>query len=124
MTGSPPPTVTVTTGVLPTGLALSSAGLLSGTPTQSGSFPVTLTATNGTLPDATQNFTVVVNTPPAITSANAATFALNTAGTFQVVMTGFPAPTVSVTAGVLPNGVSARRPGCWRGCRRRADPLP
>ena len=115
MTGSPAPTVTVTTGVLPTGLTLSSAGLLSGTPTQSGSFPVTLTATNGTLPNATQNFTVVVNTPPAITSANAATFALNTAGTFQVVMTGFPAPTVSVTAGVLPNGVTLSPAGLLAG---------
>ena len=70
MTGSPAPTVSVTAGVLPTGLTLSSAGLLSGTPTQSGSFPVTLTATNGTLPNATQAFTVVVNAAPAITSAD------------------------------------------------------
>ena len=101
MTGFPAPTVSVTTGVLPNGLTLSAAGLLSGTPTQGGAFPVTLTATNGTLPNATQIFTVLVNTPPAITSANAAMFVLNTAGTtFQVVMTGFPAPTVSVTAGV------------------------
>ena len=61
--------MSVTTGTLPTGLTLSSAGVLSGTPTQSGSFPVTLTATNGTLPNATQGFTVAVNAPPAITSA-------------------------------------------------------
>ena len=58
MTGFPAPTVSVTSGVLPTGLTLSAAGVLSGTPTQSGSFPVTLTATNGTLPNATQAFTV------------------------------------------------------------------
>ena len=106
MTGSPAPTVSVTAGVLPTGLTLSSAGLLSGTPTQSGSFPVTLTATNGTLPNATQAFTVVVNAAPAITSANATTFTVGSAGSFNVVMTGFPAPTVSVTAGTLPAGVT------------------
>ena len=80
MTGFPAPTVSVTTGALPTGLTLSSAGLLSGTATQGGSFPVTLTATNGTLPNATQNFTVAVNTPPAITSANNATFTVGQSG--------------------------------------------
>jgi len=115
MTGVPPPTVSVTSGVLPTGLTLSSAGLLSGTPTQSGSFPVTLTATNGTLPNATQAFTVVVNAPPAITSANATTFTVGSAGSFTVVMTGFPAPTVSVTAGTLPAGVTLSPAGVLSG---------
>ena len=84
MTGFPAPTVSVTAGTLPTGLTLSSAGLLSGTPTQSGSFPVTLTATNGTLPNATQAFTVVVNAAPAITSAAATTFTVGSAGSFTV----------------------------------------
>src|SRR4030095_5634667 len=99
MTGTPAPTVSVTAGVLPTGLTLSASGLLSGTPTQSGSFPVTLTATNGTLPDATQAFTVVVNAAPAIASVAATTFTVGSAGSFTVVMTGFPAPPGSVDAG-------------------------
>src|SRR5262249_34628689 len=91
---------------------LSAAGLVSGTATRSGSFPVTLTATNGTLPNATQSFTVLVTTPPAITSVNTATFALNVPGTtFQVLMTGFPPPTVSVTAGVLPSGLTLSSAG-------------
>ena len=105
MTGFPAPTVSVTAGVLPTGLTLSSAGLLSGTPTQSGSFPVTLTAINGTLPNATQAFTVLVNAPPAITSAASDTFVVGTADTFTVTTTGFPAPTLSQT-GTLPTGVT------------------
>jgi len=116
MTGFPAPTVSVTTGTLPTGLTLSSAGLLSGTPTQFGSFPVTLTATNGILPDATQSFTVLVDTPPAITSANTATFDRNVPGTtFQVLMTGFPSPTVSVTAGALPPGLTLSALGLLSG---------
>jgi VCBS repeat-containing protein len=115
MTGFPAPTVSVTAGTLPTGLTLSPAGLLSGTPTQSGMFPVTLTATNGTLPDATQAFTVVVNAPPAITSANATTFRVGTAGSFTVVMTGVPAPTVSVTGGTLPAGVTLSPAGLLSG---------
>ncbi|HMF98824.1 MAG TPA: putative Ig domain-containing protein, partial [Vicinamibacterales bacterium] len=125
MTGFPAPTVSVTAGVLPTGLTLSSAGLLSGTPTQSGSFPVTLTATNGTLPDATQSFIVLVNGPPAITSVNTATFVVNTPGTtFQVAMTGFPAPTVSVTAGVLPTGLTLSPAGLLSGTPTQFGSFP
>src|SRR5262249_28982035 len=87
-----------------------------GTPTQFGSFQVTLTATNGTPPDATQIFTVLVTTPPAITSTNSATFALNTPGTtFQVLMTGFPPPTVTVPPGSLPNGLTLSPSGLLSG---------
>ena len=34
--------------------------MLSGTPTQSGSFPITITASNGVSPDGTQSFTLTV----------------------------------------------------------------
>ncbi|WP_072690524.1 pentapeptide repeat-containing protein [Rhodococcus marinonascens] len=43
--GSPTPTVT-TTSELPAGLTLSEEGVLSGTPTEAGSFPITITASN------------------------------------------------------------------------------
>ncbi|MGV9866132.1 pentapeptide repeat-containing protein [Rhodococcus koreensis] len=49
--GTPAPTVT-TTDPLPAGLTLSAAGVLSGTPTAAGSFPITVTASNGVTPDA------------------------------------------------------------------------
>jgi Metallo-peptidase family M12B Reprolysin-like len=58
-TGSPAPTFAVTGGALPPGLLLSSAGVLSGTPTSAGtgSFPnITVTASNGVAPNATQTF--------------------------------------------------------------------
>jgi Putative Ig domain len=58
-TGSPSPTFSET-GALPSGITLSSAGVLSGSTTQSGTFPVTITATNGVSPDATQSFTLTV----------------------------------------------------------------
>jgi subtilisin-like proprotein convertase family protein len=63
-TGFPKPTFTHTGG-LPTGVTLSAAGLLSGTPTGPGTFTVTLIASNGTLPNATQTFTLTV--VPALT---------------------------------------------------------
>ncbi|MGB2900514.1 MAG: Ig-like domain repeat protein [Candidatus Acidiferrum sp.] len=61
-TGSPAPTFSET-GALPSGVTLSSAGVLSGTPALGtvGSYPITITATNGVGSDATQNFTLTVN---------------------------------------------------------------
>jgi len=47
-------------GTLPAGVTLSSAGLLAGTPTQGGTFPITLTVSNGITPNATQAFTLTV----------------------------------------------------------------
>jgi hypothetical protein len=52
-----------------------------------------------------QAFTLNVQAPPAITSANSATFTVGTPGTFTVTTTGFPTPTVSQT-GTLPTGVT------------------
>lgn len=68
--GSPAPTFSVTSGALPSGVTLSSSGLLSGTPTQSGTFTFTVTATNGTAPDATQSFTLTVNAAPTTPTVN------------------------------------------------------
>ena len=39
-------TFTINTGTLPTGLSLSTAGVLSGTPTQTGSLPITVKVTD------------------------------------------------------------------------------
>ncbi|MFI7166554.1 YncE family protein [Rhodococcus erythropolis] len=47
VTGRPAPTAAVTAGALPDGLTLSAEGVLSGTPTTSGRFEFTVTATNG-----------------------------------------------------------------------------
>ena len=58
-------TVTWAASGLPAGLAISSTGTISGTPTASGSFAVTVTATAGTT--ATKSFTLVID-PAAITS--------------------------------------------------------
>src|SRR6266853_2161976 len=48
--GTGPYTWAVTTGTLPTGLALSSSGMLSGTPTVAGTFPFTVTVTDSATP--------------------------------------------------------------------------
>jgi LPXTG-motif cell wall-anchored protein len=69
VTGSPEPTVTVesdsrrarSTGTgLPAGLSLSPSGVISGTPTEQGTFTLRLTATNGIGDDATLETTITV----------------------------------------------------------------
>lgn len=58
-TGSPAATYSATT--LPAGLTLNSiSGVLGGTPTQTGTYSITLTASNGTSSNAAQAFTLVI----------------------------------------------------------------
>ncbi len=51
------------TGDLPSGVTFSSGGVLSGTATTSGTFPITITASNSVAPNATQTFTLLVTQP-------------------------------------------------------------
>jgi YVTN family beta-propeller protein len=113
-TGSP--TFSVTAGSLPPGLSLSSAGVISGTPTTAGTFSGTVTATNGTAPDATQNFSitiVAVATPPTITNGPPPNGTVGVVYSFTYTSTG--APTFSVTAGSLPPGLSLSSAGVISG---------
>jgi hypothetical protein len=63
-------TWSIQSGALPTGLALSSGGLLSGTPTAAGDFTFTVKVTDGTR-SATQTFTLTVVNALKIASATA-----------------------------------------------------
>jgi VCBS repeat-containing protein len=84
-------------------------GTLSGTPQAGtgGTYALTFTATNAAGSSPAQSFTLTVNQSPAITSANNATFVVGTNGpSFTVVATGFPAPTVTLTSGSLPAGLT------------------
>lgn len=60
-TGTPSTFTFSVTGALPTGLSLNpGSGVLSGTPTQAGTFPLTFGAANGTAPNASQAFSLIV----------------------------------------------------------------
>jgi len=110
-TGFPAATISET-GTLPSGVTLTNNGngtaTLGGTagPNTGGTYPLTITAANGTLPNATQSFTLTVDQAPAITTASGVTFTVGTAGTFTVTATGFPTPPTISRSGTLPSGVS------------------
>jgi uncharacterized protein YjdB len=72
--------------------------------TAGGIHPFTITASNGIGSNATQSFTLTVNEAPAITSANTKTAIRGTADTFQVVATGYPSVSYSLTG--APVGVN------------------
>ena len=59
-TGTPSGAFAVTAGSLPPGLALSPAGVLSGSPTQAGSFSFTVSAQN-LIGSASAQFTITVD---------------------------------------------------------------
>ncbi|MBD7923830.1 putative Ig domain-containing protein [Xanthomonas bonasiae] len=109
--GTAPYSFVVSAGALPAGLTLSAAGVLSGTPTASGSFNFTATATDsgGSPTSGNRAYALVVASPtltlPATTLAGgtagqAYTAAINPA-------TGGIAPyTYTLSAGALPAGVT------------------
>jgi large repetitive protein len=96
VSSAPTPTLTET-GALPAGIAMSPTGVFSGTPAAGtvGTYPITVSASNGVSPDITVSLEIVVDVAPKITSPASATFQTGVAGTFTVLATGTPAPTVS-----------------------------
>ena len=112
------PSATVSyTGTLPAGISFVPNGdgtaTISGTAAAAseGDYPIDITASNGTLPDAMQTFTITVQDAPlvpeapAITSAATGSFMVGTAGTFTITATGTPTPSFTLT-GAQPSWLS------------------
>ncbi len=105
--GAMVPTVTLTeSGKLPAGLVFAAkagnaktpaTATISGTPAANtrGDYPITITATSGPF-KVTTTATIVVDQPPAITSAATATLAAGANSSFVVKAAGFPFPSFSL----------------------------
>lgn len=108
--GIGPYTFTVSAGTLPVGLALSPAGLLSGTTTAAGAFNVSIRATDssGGLYSGTQAYSFMIGAPTI--TLNPTTLPDPTVGiaySQTMIATGGIAPyTYSVSAGTLPAGLT------------------
>ena len=115
--GTAPYTFAVTTGSLPAGLTLSSAGVLSGTPTAGGSFPITVTVTDSASKTGSANLTLTVNaatiTVAPVTLPNPTD---GVAYSQTITASGGTAPySYAVTAGALPAGLTLAASGTISG---------
>lgn len=105
--GLAPITYTVASGSLPAGLSLSSAGVLSGSPSVIGSFNFTAQAADSSGLTATKSFSLVVIGPLTITSGNSASGEIGLPFRFAETATGGVSPYAwSVTQGTLPAGLT------------------
>jgi len=96
----------VTAGTLPTGLTLTSNGMLSGSVFASGVYPFTVTATDGNGNTGSQAFSISVAATLAISTSSLPAGTLNTAYNATVGTSGGLAPlTFTLTAGALPPGL-------------------
>lgn len=71
--GATPYSYSITTGSLPTGMSISTAGVISGTATATGSYPITVKATDASNPqeNAVANLTLTVSTVTATVTIDA-----------------------------------------------------
>jgi len=110
-TGDPSPTFAVASGSLPTGMTLSSAGVLSGTPTAAGTFTFTVSASNGVgAPAVSPTITMTVYGPTDMSAGITGPATAKAGATVVYAVTAFdlgPATADQVTATfTLPPGAS------------------
>jgi hypothetical protein len=112
LTGTPAPTVSVSPDTLPADLKLNpSTGVISGTPAPGtdATYDVTLIAHNGISPDATLPVKLVIRPAPAAPTLqpdpDSTAFIVGQQGSYAPVLTGTPAPAVTVSPDSLPAGL-------------------
>lgn len=117
----PPFTCTVTSGTLPDGLTLSIGGLISGTPTNPGTFPFTITCADVNGNEGQQDYVIVINPAdcPLITLQPAPPLSIGTVGvpySRNLTATGGEEPyTFSLISGFLPDGLALSSGGLISG---------
>ena len=116
--GTGPYTYAITGGALPAGLTLSAGGVLSGTPSVSGTFNFTVTATDANGYTGSLGYSIDVTAAPTI-SVSPATLpsaAQGTAYSHTIAASGgTPAYTYAVTSGALPAGLVLAADGTLSG---------
>jgi len=104
-TGSPAPTISLTSGSLPSGMRMDTSGVISGTPTTVGNSTFTVAARNSAA-TATQTYTISVrDAAPAISSMSLSTATAGRTYSEQVIATGKNI-TWGVIDGALPAGLN------------------
>jgi hypothetical protein len=105
--GKTPYSWTLTAGTLPNGLALSGAGIISGTPLQVGSFPFAISVTDANRTTVQKAFTINVVFGLVISGCPVSTAEVGVAFNSQTnAVGGTPPYTWTITVGALPSGLT------------------
>jgi large repetitive protein len=113
--GTAPYTYQITAGALPAGLQLVN-GVLSGTPTAGGTFPLTAQVTDANGKTGTQNYTLVIAAATVTITPGSVTLTDGVATNQILTASGGTSPyTFSVTSGSLPAGLSLSSSGTLSG---------
>ena len=116
--GIAPYTFTVTLGSMPAGLALSTDGLISGTPSMPGTSTFTVQAQDSAIPAqmTTANFSITISPALSITTTSLPNGVQGTAYSASLAATGGVSPyTFSISSGTLPVGLSLSAAGSISG---------
>jgi len=121
--GTAPFTWAVTVGTLPPGLSLSTAGVISGTPTNSGTSNFTVRVTDSGSRTATQVLSIAINGSLTITTTSLPSGVLGSPYSFTLVASGGTTPyTWMIATGSLPPGVGLSTAGVISGTPTNAGP--
>nr|MDP9194962.1 putative Ig domain-containing protein [Acidobacteriota bacterium] len=116
-----------TSSTLPTGLTLSTAGVLSGTPTQGGTFPITVLVTDANGCTGTSATYNLIITCPTITVTNPANANGTASSAFSETFTsagGVGASTFTLATGTLPAGLTLAANGVLSGTPTQTGSFP
>jgi uncharacterized repeat protein (TIGR01451 family) len=119
-------TFTLASGSLPAGITLATNGTLSGTPTQTGSFPITVTVTDSNGCTGTSSTYTLVIGCQTITVDNPANGNGTVGSAFSktFTQTGAIGTATFTTASTLPNGLSLSTAGVLSGTPSQAGTFP
>ncbi|NVN97957.1 MAG: DUF11 domain-containing protein, partial [Geobacteraceae bacterium] len=106
--GTDPNAYSITGGSLPGGLNLNGdTGALSGTPTATGTFPVTVRTTDASSGDISRDYTIYIDSPLSIDTASLPNGTRNVAYSQTLAKSGGLSPYQwSISSGALPTGLS------------------
>jgi len=118
--GTPPYTWSVSAGSLPTGLTLAGTGTITGTPTTAGTFSFTAKVTDAGNLSSTKALQIVINpgtAPPAISTTSLPSGTVGASYPQQTLSAtgGTPPYTWSISAGLLPSGLTLAANGTLTG---------
>ena len=103
----PAPSYSVASGALPAGMLLSTAGVLTGSPTEQGKFTFTISASSWAGTTQSEVITFEVNSAPELKDANVDNqVSLASEYSAAVSVESYPAATYELDSGSLPAGVS------------------